>query len=459
VFAEQTGGGLGMAIRDVDDGRVIVNFVLEGGPAAEEGIELGAEIIELNGKPIDAAVDEAAPWSGPYSTEHTERLQLLRYALRFPVDTEVEVVYQNPGDDEPTTVTLTTIAERASLSFSSFNRGLTGTELPIEYHVLPSGYMYVKIFSFFDDAHLTIILWERMLQYVNQNGIPGIILDMRQNGGGSGWLADQMAAYFFNEPLVTGATALYDEEVGDFVFDENATDSFVLAPENLRFNGPVAVMVGPACASACEFFSYDMTLQDRAVIVGQYPTAGLGGSVEDFFMPEGEVIRMTIGRAVDAEGSIHIEGQGVAPSIVVPVTEETLFSESDVVLDYAVAALDEALAPQYTVTDGGEIALGDEVTGEIAVGERVQYILTLEEDTTVDIVLGDESGQFDTYLRLYDTEGNLLAENDDAVPGEVFNSALTELEIPAGFTIIIEVGTFDDAGEGEYTLSVSETGG
>jgi C-terminal processing protease CtpA/Prc len=455
-FAEETGGGLGMAIRDVEGGRTIVNYVLDGGPAAEAGIELGAEITEVNGTPIEDAVEEATPWSGPFPSEWVRHLQLLRYVLRFPVDTEVEITYQNPGDDEPTTVTLTTVAERNSLSFSSFNRGLTGTELPVEYHLLPSGYMYVKIFSFFDDARLTIQLWERMLQFVNQNGIPGIVLDMRQNGGGNGFLADQMAAYFFNEPLDTGSTAYYDEDSGDFVFDPNNVDAFILPPENLRFNGPVAVLVGPACASACEFFSYDMTLQDRAVIVGQYPTGGYGGSVEQFFMPEGEVIQFTIGRAVDAEGNIHLEGQGVAPTVVVPVTEESLFSENDLILDAGVSALDAALAPQYTVTDGGEIALGDSVDGTLAVGERVQYVLTLEEDATVDIVVGDETGTFDTYMRLYDTDGNLLDENDDAVPGEVFNSALTE-EIPGGFTLIIEVGTYDDVGEGDYTLSVTES--
>ena len=84
-----------------------------------------------------------------------------------------------------------------------------------------------------------------------------------------------------------------------------------------------------------------MTLEDRAAIVGHYPTGGLGGGVQDFAMPEGEFVRFTIAREVDAEGNIHIEGRGVAPTVRVPVTVETLIDAEDALLDAAVNYLDE----------------------------------------------------------------------------------------------------------------------
>jgi C-terminal processing protease CtpA/Prc len=90
----------------------------------------------------------------------------------------------------------------------------------------------------------------------------------------------------------------------------------------------VAVLVGPACASACEFFSYDLTLNDRAVIVGQYPSEGAGGSVEAFFMPEDIYCQLTTGRAMDADENIHLEGRGVVPAVKVPVTAETLSQQA-----------------------------------------------------------------------------------------------------------------------------------
>lgn len=452
-FTNATAGGLGMAVREVDDGRVIVNFILEDGPADEAGIELRAEILELDGQPVEDVIAANRPWSLPFSAEHTLRLQQLRYILRSEVDTPVEVTYLNPGETEPETVTLTSIPERTSFSFSSFNAGLTGAEPPVEFRLLDNGYGYVKIYSFFDNELLTIQLWERMIQTLNDFGVPGLIIDMRQNGGGSGFLADQMAAYFFNEPLVTGNSETYDESLGEFYADPELEGHFFLPPEELRYNGEIAVLIGPSCNSACEFFTYDMTLQDRAAVVGQYPTGGLGGGQTTYVMPEGIQLQYSIGRNINADGEIIIEGTGIAPTVLVPVDEDTLFAEGDVILDAAVAHLDEATAIDVVVA--GEIAVGDSVTGDVEAGQRVRYTLTFEQDDIISIFLTDEESALDTYLRIYDTEDQLLIENDDSDDGVTApNSSLTELEVPGGFTVILEVGTYDDASAGTYTLEI-----
>lgn len=455
-FAEATAGGLGMAIRELDDGRVITNFILDGGPAAAEGIELRAEITAINGTPIADAVSETVPWSSPFSSDHARRLQQLRYVIRFPVDTDVEVTYKNPGDSEETTATLRTVPERTSFSFSSFNRGLTGFEQPLEFKVLPSGYGYVKIYSFADSSRLMIQLWERMIRTLNQAGTPGLIIDMRQNGGGSGWLADQMAAYFFNEELDLGSSATYDESLGEFYTDPEFHSHFILPSEDLRYNGKIAVLVGPSCSSACEFFSYNMTLQDRAQIVGQYPSGGLGGGQATYAMPDGLQLQYSIGRNQDAEGNIIIEGTGVVPTVHVPVDEDTLFAEGDVVLEYGVKALDTALT--VPTRDAGKIAVGDTVEGEIAENERVQYTLRVSEGDKISILLTDPTGQLDTYLRIYDENGNLLTDNDDSDDAAP-NSALTDLEIPADLVLIVEVATFEDSSSGAYTLQIRDDSG
>jgi hypothetical protein len=226
----------------------------------------------------------------------------------------------------------------------------------------------------------------------------------------------------------------------------------------------VAVLIGPNCNSACEFFAYDMTVQDRASVVGQYPTGGLGGSIDTVLMPEAEFFRYTAGRAVDMNGDIHIEGKGVPPTVKVPVTEETLFSDGDPVLDAAIdhlvsageeaaaTAAAEAAAIAENAQDGGELAIGDNVEGEFAPGQRVRYTLPVVTGDVVSIYLGDEAGELDTVLRLYDTDGNLLLESDEGGG----NASITDLEIPVDLTLVIEAATADDAGEGAYTLRVEE---
>ncbi len=455
AFQLETAGGIGMAIRELDDGRVVANFILESGPADEAGIELGAEILEIDGRPISEVISENVPWSSPFSTEHMLRLQQLRYVTRFPLETEVDILYQNPGDEEAVEVSLTSVAERDSFRFSSFNAGLVGDELPVEYEMRDDGLMYAKVFSFSDNELLTIQLWERMIQTMNDSGATGLIIDMRQNGGGSGFLADQMAAYFFEEQLELGNSGYYDEDIDDFFFDERTVDIMYPPSEDQRYLGEIAVIIGPACLSACEFFSYDMALQDRATIVGHYPTGGLGGSVEVFFMPDGEQFQFTIGRAVDADGKIHIEGTGVIPTLDVPVTEETLLTEDDVLLNAAIEHLLEATAVE--IVDGGEFVIGEEVMGELAEGVRIQYFLPIPDDIVLDFVVSDESGELDTVLNLYlaeDTEDAVFT-NDDADDSTV-NSAAYGIEIPAGLDLMVEVASFNDAESGEFTLSITE---
>ncbi|MGB7339832.1 MAG: S41 family peptidase [Phototrophicaceae bacterium] len=454
-FFDATDGGIGIAVRELSDGRVIVNFVLEDSPADEAGIELGTEIVEINGTPILEATDEAIAWSAPFSTDHVRRLQQLRYVTRFELGDEVDVTFINDDGDEET-VTLEAIAERTSFNFSSFNASTSGLELPVEWEYV-GDYLLVDINSFFDDSRLSALLWERMIRDAQNNGVPSIIIDMRNNGGGSGWLADQMAAYFFQEPLVTGNSYFYDEESDEFIIEEDSADRFYLPPEDLYYGGNVVILVGPNCASACEFFSYNMTLQDRATIVGQYPTAGLGGAVEQFFMPEGVTVQLTITRGVDPDGEIHIEGIGVVPDVVVSVDEDTLgltdaeFINNDPILDAAVAVLDEISS--LDVVDAGEIGYDEEATGEIVAGQRVQYTFTVLAGEEVAIYLG---GDLDTYLRVYDETGeNLLAENDDLVG---LNSGIEEVLLEEDLTVIIEVATYDDAESGDYTLYVTTDG-
>ncbi|UCG25308.1 MAG: PDZ domain-containing protein, partial [Chloroflexota bacterium] len=177
-FRAVVGGGLGIAIRELDDGRTIVNHVTRRSPAADAGIELGAEIISLDGRPIGDVVSETAPYEAPHSTEHVRRLQQLRYATRFPVGAQVEITWKNPGQDVEQSATLEASGEVQSFNFSSLGTDLTGFEQPLEYEFLEQENLgYVQIFSFSDNELLTVQLWERLMRELNEDEVPGLIVD------------------------------------------------------------------------------------------------------------------------------------------------------------------------------------------------------------------------------------------------------------------------------------------
>lgn len=467
-FQTAISGGLGMAMKDIENDNgdplgVQVFFLTPGGAAEAAGIQIGATILEMGGMPVDDFVANTIAFSAPFSTEQNARLQQLRYATRAPLGTDVDVTYRNPGAAKSETVTLTSTSESASFSVTSFRFGAPFALLPVTIDILDSGYGYVSINDFSDNEVLTVQLWERLMQTLNDNGIPGLIIDMRQNGGGSGWLADQMAAFLFNEPRILGFSEQFDPEKGEFYRDEQRPDRFYLPTESLRYQGAVALITGPNCSSACEFFSFAATQDGRSDAVGYYGTGGLGGGVEDFAMPEGQFVRMPIVRSVTADGDIIVEGTGVVPNIHVPITISNLQNDlagGDSVLDAAVAHLDSVLGyssgpAEPTLVDGGTIVIGDSVEGEVGVGERVQFTLTAEADVVVNIAVSDPDNAFDSYLRVYDADGNLLAENDDLELGVTINSAIEGLELAAGDVVIIEVGTYADSSAGAFTLSVT----
>ena len=447
-------GGLGIAIRETDEGPVIVNFVGEGSPAETAGITLGTEIVAIDGVPIGDAIGNAVAFSAPFSTEHFKRLQQMRYAVRFPIETEVELTWID-AEGEEVTETLTVISEYDSFSFSSFARGTTGFEIPVDYKLLEADeygdndYGYAKIDSFSDNSVLTIQLWERMIRTLKRYAVGGLIIDMRQNGGGSGFLADQMAAYFFQESHVLGNSAFYDEDRGEFYLDPDGEDRYYLPAEDLRYDGEVAIIVGPFCLSACEFFSYDMTIDDRATVVGHYPTGGLGGSIKSIKMPDDEYFTFTIGRAVDADGEIHIEGKGVPPSVQVTITEENLLADEDedVLLDAAIAHLDSLLAVE--TIDGGEISIGETITGTLASRSVVQYTLSLSAGDLISIFARSED--FDTFLALYLNGDSPIMTDDDSYDTD---AALEELEVPSDLQLVVEVSSALGDEVGTYTLEV-----
>jgi C-terminal processing protease CtpA/Prc len=331
VFAEATAGGYGFAVRELDDGRFLVIFVLEDGPAAQAGMELGAELTAFNGQPIDQAIAAVRPLSGPFSSDIAERYQQARYLLRAPVDTQASVTFVNPGG-QPQTAELSSVAERDSFSATSVFRNAPDTLLPVEFRFLESGAGYINISSYSDDLSLTWRLFERALATFEAAQVPGVIIDLRWNGGG---FPLGLAGYFSDEPIILGQGEKLNTQSGQF--EPSGPVDRVLPNERQFSFGRIAVMVGLACASACEQEAYSFSKLPNAVVVSQYPSSGIFAGVvpDQFRLPDGLTLQVSITRFTNPDGSLFLEGVGVVPTVKVPVDEQTVFAEGDVELQAA----------------------------------------------------------------------------------------------------------------------------
>jgi C-terminal processing protease CtpA/Prc len=340
VYYQSYGGSFGMVLAKLSDGRVIVTDVLPNTPAFSEGIQVGAEITTWNGQPVTDAMDTVTPFFGPYSTEHTLKLAQVNALTRVPPESSVDITYRNPDAGSETQTSLRAAVEYETLLMSFPNADLDQLALPLEGEILDeSGIAYVRLTTFSDDYQLMARLWDHYIQGLIDEEVPGLIIDLRANGGGSLGLAMNFAGYFFDQEIPLYQSYYYSEQSGEFEETDRPTK---IEPGPLLYEGKVALLVSPDCVSACEGFAYAMQTNGRSSIIGHYPTAGAFGEVGrgQYELPDEINMQFPTGRPESLDNNeLVIEGTGVIPDLTIPVTEESALGLVDTLLEAAIQEL------------------------------------------------------------------------------------------------------------------------
>jgi C-terminal processing protease CtpA/Prc len=334
-------GSIGVNFRELTDGRILINYVGEDTPAERAGIEVGAEVIAINGTPIDEYISGVLPFTAPFSNDEQLRLAQVLFASRFPLGDTVTLTYRNPDDGRDTTVDLSTIQEFDSLSFGeSIQTGSYGDspfENPVEYEFTEDGIGIIEVNTFDGYENLIVENWTFFINTANEIQAPAIIIDLRTNGGGFSSIGNRLAAMLYTEDVDLYLTESYAKELNAFYNDPRFIDKIKIDPDAPHYDGEVVVLVGPSCASACEFFAYALTRNDRAIVMGQYGSYAIGGGWSPTYLPEDVTFALPTNRKIAPDGSIVVEGSGIQPDVRVPVDESNFASTEDVVLQ---AALD-----------------------------------------------------------------------------------------------------------------------
>ena len=353
IRKKSIGGGVGLGVIQLEDGRVIANVLLEGTPAAKAGIMWGAEITEWNAVPIQEALN-AAPvvWARrPPATSEGRRLEQLRFLTRAPIGAQIAVTYINPGAAQAETATLTAYNDSYATVERSYlyDEDIGDFDSPIRARVLPSGFGYIKICfqaptvvtPFPEDA------FRGELDKMIRKGVPGLIIDVRGNSGGANELVPRFLSHFFQEEVFYEDVAVYDAESGQFRLKPEA--SLRIKPLEPYFEGPVAVLVAENTFNSGEGIAMALQRRPGTHVVGCFGTHGSfgqgGGYIE---LPNDHALYFPVGRSLNAEGAVQLESNaqgvgGVQPDIRVPLNEETVrgmyLDQRDVALEYAENAL------------------------------------------------------------------------------------------------------------------------
>jgi carboxyl-terminal processing protease len=130
------------------------------------------------------------------------------------------------------------------------------------------GYIYLpEFYADFDhpNGNRSFVDVAKEITKLKEEKVDGIIMDLRNNGGGSLYDVVQMAGLFIDEgPIV---------QVKD---RENKASVLKDKDRNVLYTGPLAVMVNEFSASASEIFAAAIQDYNRGIIIGSTSTYGKG---------------------------------------------------------------------------------------------------------------------------------------------------------------------------------------
>ena len=168
------------------------------------------------------------------------------------------------------------------------------------------GYLDIRVFS---DSHLGGETLENAMKFLQHSD--GIIIDLRNNFGGSPFMVTSLASYFFD--LDTVLLSTFEQRAnGVLTQTQDWTSPYVPGP---RFKDtPLYILTSSNSASAAESFSYVMKNLTRATIVGEV-TAGAAHGRSAEIVNNDYILTLPSTRPVDPRTKDNWERKGVKPHI------------------------------------------------------------------------------------------------------------------------------------------------
>ncbi len=193
------------------------------------------------------------------------------------------------------------------------------------------GYIYIPSFS--NNKNYSAI--DNIIQQLNT--CKGIIIDIRNNGGGSDINCITIASRFMKEKKLFRYTQ-WRNGPKHSDFSEKFPD-YIEPDGSFQFTKPIALLTNRKCFSSAEGFLLMMKTMPYVTVIGD--TSG-GGSANPIFreLPNGWVYR--IPRWIEYSSAMTtFEGTGISPDIPVWINAEDSLAGKDTILETAIQFLKE----------------------------------------------------------------------------------------------------------------------
>jgi carboxyl-terminal processing protease len=311
----------GIAVGELD-GRPVVITVDPESEAAGAGVEPGMIVATVDGVPFSDRLSEVREEVGTSSSARATAL----------------ISYHRILTGEPdSSVRLGLLREDGTILNVTLTRRIVPLAPPLLVRELPSGYVLLK-FGMFDETAARE--FKRALAQVNH--ARGIVIDLRGNPGGDLQTALRIADGFFAEEVSFGKVISRSGKAPSLLLRILGVPSNleVGRPGGQLYSGPVVILVNEGSGSDAELFSAGMQESGRAAVIGRQTCGCVLASIAHRVKGGGE-LDISEFNLLTAQGK-RLEGHGVTPDVVVPLTLEDLRNRHDATLRQAVAVLNSS---------------------------------------------------------------------------------------------------------------------
>jgi carboxyl-terminal processing protease len=279
---------------DITGDYVEIISPMKGSPADEVGLQPKDKVIGVNGEDVTGIPGD-----------------LVLDRILGPAGTDVTLTIQRGSETFEVTIT------RGNIVVPT-----------VESEMLKDNLAYIALYTYGENT--TEQLRASLTDLLEQDP-EGLILDLRDNGGGYLNTAIQVVSEFIGEGVV-----MYEE------YGDGETYTYEAIPGGLATEIPLVVLVNGGTASASEITAGAIQDYGRAPLVG---TTTYGkGSVQTWIELEDNAggVRVTIARWLTPDGR-QISGEGLEPEYVVEMTQEDYEAGRDPQLDKAIEVLKDII--------------------------------------------------------------------------------------------------------------------
>ena len=296
ALMESTSGtfsGVGATLtKDADTGYATIVNVYEDSPAEKAGLKAGDILEKIDDHEVgDEQLDTVVSW------------------IKGEKGTEVKITVLRDGEELELTATRDTIEVKT-----------------VSYEMKENQIGYIRV-SEFDTV--TYDQFKEALDDLENQGMQGLIVDLRNNPGGSLDTVTNMLRLLLPEGTIVSTK------------DKNGKKDEITCDGMHEFKKPMAVLVNQYSASASEIFSGAVQDYGTAKIVG-VTTYGKGVVQQLMDLGDGTCLKVTIAEYYTPNGR-SINGKGVEPDVEVEYQYDEENPKADNQLDQALSTVQEEI--------------------------------------------------------------------------------------------------------------------